>query len=306
MGLESRGYQAGSGYDDGYGGGGGFRGGGVPGVRGNIPQVCLWLLAINVVVFLVTGIVTNSARAGALSPANWGTFSFDKAVAGFQVWRLVTYQFMHADFFHLLFNMIGLWVFGSMIERRLGAKRFLAFYLLCGVAGALLYGLSGFVPAIAQTQLSSGLVGASACVLGCVAGVMVWYPRDPIRLFLIPLEFTMLALGGLYIGLDVLQVIAGGPGAGSAVAHLGGAAMGFVFARRIGLLGWAESVNVSATDAKQRFEEGQWARKQKALQAQENELDTLLAKVSEQGLGGLSEKEKKRLNQLSAAKRDGR
>lgn len=296
MAIDSRSY-----YQD--GGGGGF-GGGVPGVRGNLPPVTLWLLVINVLVFMVTSILTGSTRGDALSPYRWGDFSFTKAVEGFQVWRLLTYQFLHAGFGHILFNMIGLWIFGGMIERYLGSKRYLAFYLLSGVMGALVYGLVGFLPAIAQVTTGDGLVGASACILGCVAGAMVWFPKNPISLMFIPLEFTILALGGVYIGLDVLSVLAGSSGAGSAVAHLGGAIMGFVLARNIGWLNFADRVNVSTSDVKQKFEEGKWARKQKQEQAVEEELDGLLQKVSDQGLGGLSDKEKKRLNQLSAAKRD--
>ena len=58
---------------------------------------------------------------------------------GGQVWRFISFQFLHADFTHLLVNMFGLWIFGPLVERYLGGKRYLAFYLLCGIFGALLY-----------------------------------------------------------------------------------------------------------------------------------------------------------------------
>jgi membrane associated rhomboid family serine protease len=55
---------------------------------------------------------------------------------GFEFWRFISFQFLHANLSHLLFNMIGLYFFGSIVEQYLGSKRYLAFYLLCGVAGA--------------------------------------------------------------------------------------------------------------------------------------------------------------------------
>jgi len=211
---------------------GGLGGGrGIPGVSANVPAVTMWLLGINVLVFLVDVILTPSTRGSWASPSLLGEFSFDQAVAGGQVWRFVTYQFLHAGFFHLLFNMIGLWIFGGLMERWWGSKRFLAFYLLCGVGGAVAYGLVGFVPAVAGVTTQFTLVGASGCVLGCVAGCMVKFPKEPIGLLFIPITFTIFALGAVYIGLDVLNVLAGGLGAGSAVAHLGGAVTGFALVK---------------------------------------------------------------------------
>ncbi|MEZ6192352.1 MAG: rhomboid family intramembrane serine protease [Phycisphaerales bacterium] len=69
----------------------------------------------------------------------WGYFSAATAILGGQVWRFVTFQFLHASFGHILFNMLGLYFFGPMVESHLGSRRFLAFYLLCGVASAVAY-----------------------------------------------------------------------------------------------------------------------------------------------------------------------
>jgi len=66
-------------------------------------------------------------------------FSTERGFLGFQFWRFIGFQFLHVSFGHLIFNMIGLYFFGSMIERHLGSKRYLAFYLLSGICGAMMY-----------------------------------------------------------------------------------------------------------------------------------------------------------------------
>src|SRR5690606_22065549 len=75
-----------------------------------------WLIIINVAVYFIGAILTNSMRGDFLSPYRWGVFSLDTAVLGGQIWRWVTFQFLHAGIFHLLINMLFLYFFGSMLE----------------------------------------------------------------------------------------------------------------------------------------------------------------------------------------------
>ncbi|MBT4524096.1 MAG: rhomboid family intramembrane serine protease, partial [Phycisphaerae bacterium] len=70
---------------------------------------------------------------------DWLHLSTTHSILGVQYWRFIGFQFLHANFQHLLFNMIGLYFFGPLVEQYLGGKRFLAFYLLCGIFGAVLY-----------------------------------------------------------------------------------------------------------------------------------------------------------------------
>ena len=69
----------------------------------------------------------------------WGYFSVEKAIFRGQVWRFITFQFLHASLPHLLFNMFALYMFGMLVEQYLGRRRFLAFYLISGVGGAVMY-----------------------------------------------------------------------------------------------------------------------------------------------------------------------
>ncbi|MEM7576385.1 MAG: rhomboid family intramembrane serine protease [Planctomycetota bacterium] len=281
-------------------GGSAFRGG----VSANLPPMTLWLLIVNVMVFLVDSILSGSMRGDAAAPTRWGRFSVEDGVLGFQLWRVLTYQFLHWDFVHLLFNMVGLWIFGGMIERWWGGRRFLAFYLLCGVGGALLFSLSSLFPAVAGVTSASVVIGASGCVLGCVAACMMVFPREQIGLFLIPISFTVFALGAVYIGLDVLNVLVGGNNAGGALAHLGGAATGYVLVKRAGWLRWADTVSVP--DVKGAIQEKQRQRASMREALHEQEVDRILAKVKDHGLAALSESEKRVLNADTERKRQGR
>lgn len=284
-----------------YGGGGGFRGPG--GISANIPGAVLWLIVINVVVFVVDVVLRGSSRGDAIAPLNWGAFSVEQGILGFQIWRPLTYQFIHADFFHLLFNMIGLWVFGQFIERYLGSKRLVAYYLLCGLGGAVLFGLVSLIPAIAGTDTGTPVVGASGCVLGLVAGCLVKFPREQLMFFFIPVAMTMKVIGIFYIGIDLLQVLAGGRGAGGATAHLGGALMGFLLITRVGWLNWADRVNPQAVQ--DGINRGRHERKVKAEANREQQIDAILAKVSEHGLQSLTKREKKLLQDDTARKNTG-
>ena len=113
MGWQDRHYQ--------QGGGGGL------GDRLSGASVVTWLLGINGVVFLLDSVLGGSTRGNALAPSYWGHFSVDKAITGLQIWRGITYQFLHGNFFHLFFNMLALYFFGPLMERWWGSKRFLAF-----------------------------------------------------------------------------------------------------------------------------------------------------------------------------------
>jgi len=123
--------------------GGGFGGGGsgsVFGRAGGGMSMVTILIIINCVVFVLDQILSSGSRVPEwMSPRLMGRFTINEAVEGLQVWRVFTYQFLHAGFMHILFNMIGLFFFGRMLEQWWGSRRFLAFYLLCGVAGVVPY-----------------------------------------------------------------------------------------------------------------------------------------------------------------------
>ena len=101
--------------------------------------VVKWLLIINAVVFLLTlfGRGSDPPTDSALDRLGW--FSIAEGLQQFQLWRLFTFQFLHADFLHILFNMYALYMFGPILEQWWRSRPFLLFYLLSGIAGALFF-----------------------------------------------------------------------------------------------------------------------------------------------------------------------
>ncbi|HWR97769.1 MAG TPA: rhomboid family intramembrane serine protease [Candidatus Methanoperedens sp.] len=100
-----------------------------------------------------------------------------------QAWPIITYQFAHAGLGHLLFNMLGLFFFGSRLEERLGARHFLGLYFASGVTGALLWFLS----------FNSPIVGASAAIFGVFLGFAHYWPRERVYIRgILPVEARVL------------------------------------------------------------------------------------------------------------------
>ncbi len=176
----------------------------------------------------------------------WGHFSTARLLAG-EVWRLITFQFLHASIMHILFNMMALWIFGRVTEERMGSSsRYLAFYLICGLSGGLMYlmlnGLGtaaaqlGFsIPGLLPGSMTAPLVGASAGVFGVMMSAAYLEPRMQLALFgLIPVSIRALAYGSIIIA--ALTVLFRWNNAGGEAAHIGGAIAGFFFIRRSHLL----------------------------------------------------------------------
>ncbi|MCG6121366.1 MAG: rhomboid family intramembrane serine protease [Microvirga sp.] len=137
--------------------------------------------------------------------------------------RLVTYIFLHGDIFHLLGNMLVLWVFGDNVEDSMGHLRYLAFFVICGVAGALMEGAFASDPEIV-------VVGASGAIAGVMGAYLLLHPRARV-LVLIAFRFPLLVPASLFVGLSIatdlsMALFAGGGAAVAWWAHIGGFAAG--------------------------------------------------------------------------------
>lgn len=290
-----------------FGGAGRGFGGGTTGPSGW--TVTTWLIVINCAVFLLGGVLGGSARADAADPNRWGFFSVNKAIWGLEVWRFFTYQFLHANFFHLLFNMIGLYFFGPLLERELGRRPFLAFYLLCGVSGALVASALGTLPGLGIMHPDAGLVGASGSLFGILAACAVRFPDLRVQLLFPPIPMTMRTMALVFLGIAALSVTVGSRNAGGEAAHLGGALLGFLLVRFpaplalfggpsvSGGYGEAKRAGGGIEGVKKRLNDFQRERNRKATAAHADEVDRILAKVSEKGIQSLSAAEKKTLAQ---------
>jgi membrane associated rhomboid family serine protease len=176
--------------------------------------VVLNLIIINALVYVAQFIIGNT---GENSIMNLFALHYYKS-ENFRPYQLVTHMFMHGGFFHILFNMYALWMFGSVLERLWGPKRFLIFYLSCGLAAG-----------VAQMLLVQGLaVGASGAIMGLLAGFAYLFPNTPF--YILPLPFPIKAkfLVAIYAALDLFGGFSGSTDNVAHFAHLGGLAMGFI------------------------------------------------------------------------------
>lgn len=163
----------------------------------------------------------------------------------YKPWQFISYMFLHdpGNFFHILFNMFALWMFGSTLENLWGSKRFLIFYLICGVGAALVQMVAlwydigqvetlfrqGYIgPEIYYGNLNIPTMGASGAVMGIFAAFAFTFPNS--QLLILPIPFPIKAKYAM-MGLIALDLFGGFSNRTSGVAHfahVGGAAVGII------------------------------------------------------------------------------
>ncbi len=194
-----------------------------------VPPVIKNLLILNGLVFLAQQIppLTQYLQYyGALWPIGLSEpIPGGPLAVGFYPWQLVTSAFMHADLWHIGFNMYGLFLFGRGVEQTLGAGRF-AILFGASVLGASLLQLAVVTTTFAQTGVPVPTLGASGGLLGVVMACAILFPRQELFIipFPMPIQMRWLAIG--YVALDVLGGFGVTQSNTAHFAHLGGAATG--------------------------------------------------------------------------------
>lgn len=199
--------------------------------RIKLQYVTIGLIAVNVLVFLFTGLGSDEFTGAAVYGLGYiPSVVFDSAELPPELiivpedLTYLTYAFLHADIFHLGGNMVFLWVFGDNVEDALGHLRFLVFYLLCAVAGAAFHGL--LAP---ESQVP--LIGASGAIAGVVAAYLILHPRVKIWILAfgrIPLRIPAWITLALWILFQFVMFAAGGDEQISWSCHIGGILAGAV------------------------------------------------------------------------------
>lgn len=180
------------------------------------PPVVKNLVIVNALIFL----------AMTLLPA-WGQFierycALWIGLPFFHSYQFVTYMFLHANFEHLFFNMFGLWMFGRTLEYELGSKRFLVFYMVCGVGAALIQAAIAWGMHEPMT-----LVGASGAIMGILLAFGVLHPNAVIMLLFPPIPMKAKWFVVVY---GVIELLLGWRGVGNVAhfAHVGGMLWGLL------------------------------------------------------------------------------
>ncbi|MEY5019614.1 MAG: hypothetical protein RLZ22_702 [Verrucomicrobiota bacterium] len=272
------------------------------GFLSNLTPVVKWLLFINIAIFLLDYLfipfVLDSNLDGENIPRliDWGAFSIESAAHHFQIWRFISFQFLHGSLGHLLFNAMGIFFFGPWMERWWGSSRFLIFYLLCGIGGAIFFSLltwTGVVPADSQ----SILVGASAGIYGIFIGVAITAPNLRVSLLFPPIELSMrqLAIALLAISAGSIILKLGGNEGGEA-GHLGGAIIGAILMR------WPHILSNPQSDRRPRRHRAteHKIRPRTTIDLErDSEVDLILDKISQQGFQSLTDHEREVLRKAA-------
>lgn len=245
------------------------------------------------------------------------SFSPTDGMTGGEVWRFVTYGFLHVGLMHLVLNMLGLWFFAPIVEERFGRRRFLALFLVATMAGAVLFlllnamgiawmssqGTPIGLPGLLSTDPYVPLIGASGGVYGIILAAAWLRPNEEILLmYIIPMKLKVLAL--LLIGVSVYTLISRGANAGGEAAHLGGAIAGWWTAQHPRLLDdffdhvhWIDRLPLVRSSASSR------AVKHAPRTVDDRVIDAILDKVRDKGLASLTERERDTLRNATDAHR---
>ena len=259
--------------------------------------VTKYLLILNILFFLVDVAGVGQQAFGRLEP--YFAFTVHHTFFDGQLWRLIGFQFLHADLGHLFFNMFAIFMFGAIVERIMGARRFLTYYLLCGVAGALLYSALALLG-----WLDFGiLVGASAGIFGILVALILIAPDMRVMLLFPPIPMKLKTFGMVILGLGVVTVLTNGNNAGGEAGHLGGALLGFLLMKNPRLLDWVDRIGKPRVPKKAKRNYEPKIRPRTSMAEDASEVDKILDKVSAHGIHSLSDDERKKLQQVSKKNR---
>ena len=199
----------------------------------NVPKVTKNLIIINIVVFVATLFNENFMI---------GTFGlFYPTSVYFRWWQPITHMFMHGGFWHIFFNMYTLFIFGVVVERMIGSKKFLLFYFVCGLGAAACHELvlylqvqhllaegTAAAQASAMSILRTPTVGASGAIYGLLLGFGMLYPNYTLSLLFPPVSLKAKWFVIIFAAIELLTGVLGTQDGVAHFAHLGGMLFGLI------------------------------------------------------------------------------
>ena len=265
------------------------------------PWVGRLIIANAVVLLLLRTIFTSPALIDALA------FSPQHALE--RPWTFLTYMFVHAGLLHLLFNMLMLFVFGAAVEQRMGSRAFILYYLYCGIGAAI------FCLALSGIMSVGPFVGASGALLGVALAFATFWPDAEMIVFPFPVPIRARTLVMVLVGLDIFFYFATPGDQIAHLAHVGGAAFGYLFFRLQGLsrrtphpppraVERVVMVQTGSADSERRTPVTPVRPRRRAeADPVAAEVDRVLDKISEKGIGSLTAAERRFLDEVSKQKK---
>lgn len=261
------------------------------------------LIIINTAVFIVNALVVFLFQLPIDFIMGW--FELPKGFDDFiiQPWSLITYSFFHGSFMHLFWNMILLFFVGRFFLMVHPTKRFLSLYILGAMAGGLLFLLSyNIFPVF--SGVNSSLIGASAAVMAVMIFVCTSMPYQEVKLFFI-LNVKLWHIGAVLVLLDLVSLPFSN--SGGHLAHLGGALLGYVYAKKLqngddigrgiyfimeGVSSWFSKSKKAPMRTVYRSKKSQRGSATSDISDHQKKIDVILDKISKSGYESLSKEEK--------------
>ena len=189
---------------------------------GRISTAIKAIIAANVVMFVASALFPRLGLLYLLGLVP------QQVVENFGLWRLATYMFLHGGVFHILFNMLALWMFGAELERVWGTRYFLKFYFVTGIGAGFLTVIFSLLPfGFAQQLYAADVIGASGAIYGLLLAYGMYFPDRPIYMYFvfpIPAKIFVAIMGGI-----ALLSSLGDAGGVANATHLGGLVVGYLF-----------------------------------------------------------------------------
>ncbi len=291
-----------------------FRTGGFARPEGSIIKP---LIIANIIVFLLQG----------MFPRLTGLIGLDfGSLKQFEVWRLGTYMFAHGNFFHILLNMWGLYIFGAPLEQQIGAQRFLRLYFVSGLIGGIiwLFFNTAPVPIAPGIEHYPTVIGASGSVFGTMMAAAMLAPNRQYMLLFPPIPMRLKTLVTVYAALEIFNTLQRGGGRVAHLAHLGGLIGGYLYVV-YGVPGWRRFMLHRFIIDKIRHWRLQWrwrqmrtgggrGRNRHSDRYHDNDddddddlsIDEILDKIGSHGLSSLSPRERRKLENARNRLKGGR
>ena len=258
------------------------------------------LIGINVIVFLFLSLLGVVEMLTTRNAAITLTLNDYLAVPSYlpklliRFWTPLTYMFLHDGFFHILFNMLWFYWLGSIFQEYLGGKKLVDLYVIGGLAGAFLYVLFyNIFPLFADVKTVSTTVGASAAVMAIIVATATLLPDYTIQLlFLGSIKLKWIAL--FYVLFDLISIT--GPNAGGEISHIGGAIAGFFYIKHIqGTTMLGRAFERFSKPKTLHVVSKNYTKSSITHRSKEEEIDSILDKISQSGYASLTKKEKETL-----------
>ena len=195
------------------------------------PRAVKWLIGINLAVYLVLLLLQASRMLHAFGLMESALWLVPTAVIHGRIWQVATYAFVHIDFFHFLFNMLALWMFGGQIEQTWGTRRFVHLYAYSVLGAALVSMALSYSGALGLTP-TVPTIGASGGVYGILLAFGMTFPESPIMMIPFPVSIKAKYFVGILIVIALISSLRESTGV-AYVAHLGGLISAFFYIKFI-------------------------------------------------------------------------